>query len=181
MLPISQSTIKGKCDLAPPECRVTWHLLNVLGRKSHRMDQSNTHTKIANEISNVKSLLDNSTQQTKELKAQLNELTEKKKDAGKSPRNLQAPPNRFNTPIPKIQGLFINTVLPTTTNNLMSASVTLGGPSSDMQLEDRITSPSESFDFDLDLFSEMLENETIPEPTGAELAAHAFLRTALGK
>jgi hypothetical protein len=38
-----------------------------------------------------------------------------------------------------------------------------------------------SFDFDLDLFSEMLEQEPIPVPTGAELAAHGFLRTVLGK
>jgi len=38
-----------------------------------------------------------------------------------------------------------------------------------------------SFDFDLDLFGEMLEQEPIPVPTGAELAAHAFLRTVLRK
>ena len=38
-----------------------------------------------------------------------------------------------------------------------------------------------SFDFDLNLFSEMLEQESIPLPTGAELAAHAYLRTVLGK
>ena len=38
-----------------------------------------------------------------------------------------------------------------------------------------------SFDFDLNLFSEMLEEESIPLPTGAELAAHAYLRTVLGK
>ena len=56
-----------------------------LGQKSHHMIQSETHTKLANQIADIKSLLDNSTQKTKELKAQLNELTEKKKDAGKSP------------------------------------------------------------------------------------------------
>ena len=159
-----------------------------LGQKSHCMDQSETHTKLTNQIADIKSLLDNSTQKTKELKAQLNELTEKEKDTGKSPQNIQAPSNRFNTLIPKIQGLFINTMLPATVNNITS------GLSSDMQSKDQITSecnaqicdrtqdlvpshvflseqpldfdsempsnsgfetPSESFDFDLDLFSEM--------------------------
>jgi hypothetical protein len=38
-----------------------------------------------------------------------------------------------------------------------------------------------SFDFILDLFNQMLKHQTIPEPTSAELAAHAFLRTMLGK
>jgi hypothetical protein len=73
----------------------------------------------------VKSLLDNSTQQKKELKVQLNELTEKKKEAGKSPQKIQAPSNRFNTPIPKIQGLLIDTtseLSPATPNKFISAS-----------------------------------------------------------
>ena len=38
-----------------------------------------------------------------------------------------------------------------------------------------------SFDFDLNLFSEILEQESIQLPTGAELAAQPFLRTVLGK
>jgi hypothetical protein len=37
------------------------------------------------------------------------------------------------------------------------------------------------FNFDLDLFSEMLEQESIPLPTSTELAAHVFLRMVLGK
>ena len=57
-----------------------------LGRKVHHMDQSNTHVKLMSEIADVKSLLDTSTQTTKELKTRLNELAEKKKEAGKSPR-----------------------------------------------------------------------------------------------
>ena len=52
---------------------------------------------------------------------------------------------------------------------------------SEMPSNPGFETPSESFDFDLDLFSEMLEKETIPEPTDAELVAHAFLRTVLGK
>ena len=37
------------------------------------------------------------------------------------------------------------------------------------------------FDFDLDFFRQILDQEPIPVPTGAELAAHAFLRTVLEK
>jgi hypothetical protein len=207
-----------------------------LGRKNHRIDRSDTHVKLVNEIADVKSLLDTSTQKTKELKARLNELAEKKKDAGKSPRKIQAPSNRFNTPIPKIQGLRLSS--PATTNDSVSASAqaatTAAGQNSDVQLEDQTMPVSKSdaeiyddhahhaqdvpqphavlpsvpppsgskqplnfdsemqvevnpgfeipsFEFDLDLFNQMLEHETIPEPTSAELAAHAFLRTVLGK
>jgi hypothetical protein len=48
-----------------------------------------------------------------------------------------------------------------------------------MQVDPGIEIPS--FDFNLDLFNQMLEHKTIPEPTSAELAAHAFLKTVLGK
>ena len=195
------------------------------------------HVKLVNEIADVKSLLDNSTQQTKELKARLNELAEKKKEAGKSPRKIQAPSNRFNTPIPKIRGLRIDTTSKSSSaapNESMSAStIPLADQISEVQLEDQTmfehdtvntqtnnhpmdsvshifqaaaptplasgsgnslqfdsernfgANPGEvdipSFDFDLNLFSEMLEQESIPLPTGAELAAHAYLRTVLGK
>jgi hypothetical protein len=205
-----------------------------LGRKSHHIERCNTHVKLINEIADVKSLLDNSTQQTKELKARLNELAEKKKDAGKSPRNIQAPSNRFNTPIPKIQGLFIDSSTSKSSpaaaavNSASASTVILADQSSEsrVELEDQAmfehnhspdtvhhlfqpqavapTLPvlgsvhhlhfdserefgdnpgveTPSFDFDLDLFSEMLDQEPIPVPTGAELAAHAFLRTVLGK
>ena len=209
-----------------------------LGRKGHRIEQCNTHVKLVNEIADVKSLLDNSTQQTKELKVQLNELAEKKKEAGKSPRKIQAPSNRFNTPILKIQGLLIDTTSESSSaapNKSMSAStIPLADQISELQLEDQTmfehdtvntqtnnhpmdsvshifqaaaaptplasgsgnslqfdlernfgANPGEvdnpSFDFDLNLFNEMLKQESIPLPTGAELAAHAFLRTVLGK
>jgi hypothetical protein len=50
-----------------------------LGEKSHRIERGNTHVELINRIADVKSLLDNSTQKTKELKvARLNELAEKK-------------------------------------------------------------------------------------------------------
>ena len=97
-----------------------------LGRKGHRIERCNTHVKLVNEIADVKSLLDNSTQQTKELKARLNELAEKKKEAGKSPRKIQAPSNRFNTPIPKIRGLRIDTTSESSSaapNESMSATL----------------------------------------------------------
>lgn len=204
-----------------------------LRRKSHRIERCNTHVQLVNEIADVKSLLDNSTQQTKELKARLNELAEKKKEAGKSPRKIQAPSNRFNTPIPKIRGLLIDATSessPVAPNESISAStITLADQIFDVQLEDQTMFEHDtvntqmndhpmdsiphifqaaapiplasgsgnslhfdsernfgevdipSFDFDLDLFSEMLEQESIPSPTGAELAAHTFLRTVLGK
>ena len=162
-----------------------------LGRKIHHIDQNNTHIKLMNEIADVKSLLETSTQTTKELKTRLNGLAEKK-DAGKSPRKIHAPSNRFDTPVPEIQGLsgLIETMsLATTTNNSMSASdwdVASGQPLDDSEMRNDSevqVNPCEipSFDFDLDLFNQMLEQEPIPEPTDAELAAHTFLRKVLGK
>ena len=93
-----------------------------------------------NEIADVKSLLETSTQTTKELKTRLNGLAEKKKDAGKSPRKIHAPSNRFDTPVPKIQGLsgLIETMsLATTTNKSLSASdsdVASGQPLDDSEM-----------------------------------------------
>jgi len=75
-----------------------------LGRQSHRSKQSTTHRQLDSDIADVKSLLGNSTHNTKELKARLKELSDRKKEAGKSPRNSQAPSNRFDIPIPKIRG-----------------------------------------------------------------------------
>jgi hypothetical protein len=111
-----------------------------LGRKSHRAEQSSTHLKLANEITEVKSLLASSSQQTKELKARLNDLSERKKEAGKSPRNLQAPSNRFDIPIPKIRGLTTKTASPDITHASKSASdpdVTPGRKDSDLPPEDQ--------------------------------------------
>ena len=165
-----------------------------LGRKIHHMDQSKTHVKLMSEIADVKSLLDTSTQTTKELKTRLNELAEKKKEAGKSPRKIHAPSNRFDTPVPKIQGLLIETMSPqaattTMTTNPVSTSAIAPEQPLDFDLEMQIeanpwfepASKIPSFDFDLDLFNQRLEQEPIPEPTDAELAAHAFLRKVLGK
>ncbi|KJA24730.1 hypothetical protein HYPSUDRAFT_53539 [Hypholoma sublateritium FD-334 SS-4] len=45
-----------------------------------------------------------SAQATKDLKAELKELSEKRKAAGKSPRHAHAPKNRFDVSIPKIRG-----------------------------------------------------------------------------
>jgi hypothetical protein len=54
------------------------------------------------DIADTRSLLNSSSQTMKDLKAQLKELTDKKKEAGKAPRNSQAMSNKFNVPIPKI-------------------------------------------------------------------------------
>lgn len=75
-----------------------------LGRQSHRASQNLKHIQINNDIANLKSQLDDSSQNTKDLKAKLKDLSERKKEAGKSPRNNQAPSNRFDIPIPEIQG-----------------------------------------------------------------------------
>ena len=192
-----------------------------LGRKIHHINQSNTHVKLMNEIADVKSLLITSTQMTEDLKTRLNELSVKKKDAGKSPQKTQAPLNRFDTPVPKIQGLIETMSLATsiTTNsvsagdvassrqpldnnsvstsdvassgqplndNSMSANniASSGQPLDDSEMQNEVTPceiPLASFDFDFDLFNQMLEQEPIPEPTEAELVAHAFLREVLGK
>ena len=195
-----------------------------LGRKIHHINQSNTHVKLMNEIADVKSLLNTSTQMTKDLKTWLNELSMKKKDAGKSPRKTQAPSNRFDTPVLKIQGLssLIETMSLATsiTTNSVSASdvassrqplddnsvstsdvassgqplddnsvsasdiTSSGQPLDDSEMQNEVTPceiPLASFDFDFELFNQMLEQEPIPEPTEAELVAHAFLREVLGK
>jgi hypothetical protein len=75
-----------------------------LGRQAHRAEQNTTHRKLDSDIADTRSLLNASAQTAKDLKAQLKELTEKKKEVGKSPRNSQAASNKFNIPIPKIRG-----------------------------------------------------------------------------
>ena len=90
-----------------------------MGRQSHRTAQSTAHLQLNNDIIQVKNQLVDSAQNRKELKAKLKDLTEKKKEAGKSPRNIQAPLNRFNIPLPEILGtpvsplvLFIDAATP---------------------------------------------------------------------
>jgi hypothetical protein len=75
-----------------------------LGRQAHRAEQNTTHRKLDSDIADTRSLLNVSAQRAKDLKAQLKELTEKKKEAGKAPRNSGATSNKFNVPIPKIGG-----------------------------------------------------------------------------
>jgi hypothetical protein len=68
------------------------------------------HRKLDSDIADAKSLLNTSAQTTKNLKARLKGLTDKKKEAGKAPRNSQAGANRFDIPIPKIQGAAAATI-----------------------------------------------------------------------
>ena len=75
-----------------------------IGRQVHRAEKNTTHHKLDSDIADTRSLLNASAQTAKDLKAHLKELTDKKKEAGKAPRNSQAPLNKFNIPIPKIQG-----------------------------------------------------------------------------
>jgi len=133
-----------------------------------------------------------------------------------SPRKIEAPSNRFDTPILKIRGRHLIDTTPesssgTTTPAAASFVTLVDEIAYDTQMNDHTLDPvpqwfqpqaaapasvsghplglefgvnsgfeAPSFDFDLDLFSETLEQEPIPVPTGAELAAHAFLRTVLG-
>lgn len=75
-----------------------------LRRQAHQAEQGATHQKLDTDIADTKSLLKTSAKTIKDLKAQLEEITDKKKEAGKVPRNSQADVNKFNIPIPKIQG-----------------------------------------------------------------------------
>lgn len=82
-----------------------------LGRQAHRAEQYTTHRKLDSDIADTKSLLNASAQTAKDLKAQLKELTEKKKEVGKSPRKSQAVSNKFTIPIPKIRGSSTTTTM----------------------------------------------------------------------
>ena len=73
-----------------------------LGRQVHRSQQDTTHRKLDDDIADTRSLLDTSSQTTKNLKAQLKELTDKKKKASKAPQNSQAASNKFDVPIPEV-------------------------------------------------------------------------------
>lgn len=186
-----------------------------LGRQSTRAERTRTHLKLDNQITEVKSLLttDTPSQTTKDLKAQLKDLQAQKKEAGKSPRHSQAPSNRFNVPIPKIQGLQLSQqsnhtsqsppVSPenSESNGIQedfSAMLTERTDPSHHYLEhmaeestlraafeiDRTVGTHAAFDFqpfDVDSFLTMLDKEPIPGPTAAEMAAHQYLRAALGK
>jgi len=74
-----------------------------LGRQAHRAQQNTTHRKLDDDIADTRSLLNTSTQAMKDLKTQLKELTDKKKEAGKAPWNNQAVSNKFDVPILKIR------------------------------------------------------------------------------
>ncbi len=75
-----------------------------MGRQSHRAAQSTAHLQLHTDIIQIKNQLADSAQNRKELKAKLKDLTEKKKEVGKSPRNIEAPSNRFKIVIPEIVG-----------------------------------------------------------------------------
>jgi len=99
------------------------------------LNPGNTHVELINQIGHVKSLLNNLTQKTRELKARLNELAERKNGAGKSPRKIQAPSNRFDTPIPKIQGRR----LIDTTSDESSSGMTIPAAASDSMFSSSVT------------------------------------------
>ena len=54
------------------------------------------------DIADTRSLLNTSSQMTKDVKARLKELTDKKKETSKVPRNNQAASNKSNAHIPKM-------------------------------------------------------------------------------
>ena len=99
-----------------------------IGRQAYRAEQNTTHRTLDSDIADTRSLLNASAETVKGLKVQLKELTDKKKDAGKAPRNSQMTSNKFNVPIPKIQGTTSSsgalnascatTIIPSTHDNL---------------------------------------------------------------
>ena len=172
-----------------------------LGRQAHRAERNNTHRKLDDDIADTRSLLSVSAQTAKDLKAQLKELTEKKKEAGKAPRNSQAASNKFNTPIPKIRGCSTvsnavidslhNPSFPIHNDSDFSQDAPTGvlGPgllSADLGIP-YIGSEEEYYPgfqlppLDLELLNKRLENEPVAEPTAEEVAAYNFLKHALGK
>jgi hypothetical protein len=92
-----------------------------MGRQAHRTVQGAMHHQLDNDIADAKSLLNTSVQATKDLKVHLKGLIDKKKEAasGKACRNGQAGANKFNIPIPKIQGA---------ATGMASSSVTVSTP-----------------------------------------------------
>lgn len=89
-----------------------------LGRQSHRAQQSAVHVQLDDDISDIKSRIGSSAQETKDLKEKLKKLSDKKKEMGQSPRHSQAPSNRHNFPIPQIRPQ----ALPMTSNDPASLS-----------------------------------------------------------
>ena len=74
-----------------------------IGRQAHRAEQNIAHRELDSDIADTKFLLNASAQTAKNLKVRLKELTDKKKETGKSPRKSQAASNKFDIPIPKIR------------------------------------------------------------------------------
>ena len=89
-----------------------------MGRQSHRAAQSTAHLQLHTDIIQIKNQLADSAQNRKELKAKLKDLTEKKKEVGKSPRNIEAPSNRFKIAIPEIVGTPANAATPPTSTTI---------------------------------------------------------------
>lgn len=104
-----------------------------LGRQAHRTEQNTIHRKLDSDIADTRSLLNASAETAKDLKAQLKELIEKKKEVGKAPRNIHATSNKFNIPIPKIGGDSLSTTTNAAfkhnpTHNNLSPGITVFQP-----------------------------------------------------
>ncbi len=69
------------------------------------MARNTAHVQLNDHITHVKNQLVDSIQNTMDLKAKLKDLSEKKKESGKAPRNIQASSNQFDIEIPTIQGV----------------------------------------------------------------------------
>ena len=164
-----------------------------LGRQAHRAQQDTTHRKLDDDIVDTRSLLNTSTQAMKDLKTQLKELTNKKKEAGKAPRNNQAASNKFDVPIPKIRAGSATTNAefeltpgsPTPNEDVEMQEIMpidlpfeIGTPSNDSE-EARYHPGFDLPSLDLDSFNFVLENELVPDPTAEEVAAYQFLKYSL--
>jgi hypothetical protein len=171
-----------------------------LGRQAHRAEQNTTHHKLDSDIADTRSLLNSSAQTAKDLKAKLKELTEKKKEAGKAPRNSQAASNKFNIPIPKIRGgsTITNGVIDSEHNpssSFLTHNDSVFSPSQDaptgvlgLDIGTPYINSEEEYHpgfqlppLDIELLNMRLENEPVAEPTAEEVEAYHFLKHALGK
>ena len=91
------------------------------------MSRNTAHIQLNDDITHVKNQLVDSVQNTKDLKAKLKDLSEKKKEAGKAPRNIGELSNKFNIEIPAIQG--VPSALTNVKSNVIRAAEMLPGPS----------------------------------------------------
>jgi hypothetical protein len=78
----------------------------TVGRRAHNAQRRATHNFIDRNLDEIRESIAMASQMQKELKAKLKDLTEKKKEAGRTPRHNRTSTEMFsNVVIPPIHGL----------------------------------------------------------------------------